>query len=1118
MFSVQRSLSVPPAKPHAHAGETKKSQTQTMLNTTADALRHLFSPASGDVGKKIHQCSVNLFRTCLSPKPVMKMHYDKHDNIVVTLNYTLRSPDLRSKGEMQVEATFEKGDHTNYQLTLRDLNNPLNIIHLPTEIGVSDEMCEQAKYVCYTLSLECLYPEPIAASSSIDKPSLICGPQQAKVVPGVVGSDTGLSTAMLLGDGFEVKKYLQRLVDDKELNQSQRYDRLQAKNSAGESCLMQAMLHGHYSAIDAYFEGLAKLLAAGKISGEQAITLVQDKKDNDYILARTIGNDNVAIVASFIKGVAALCLDKYVTDLQIYQFRESIFNSLMTRLLDSKTEFIINRLICEINLVYGYKSNEVQCWFNNISLMCVYAAFFIARDKNSHIELYKNALEQQAQRVTLGFVDTQDYFDNINRLVYVAGENMPAEMLTVTLKALVSLFRKGSLSKSDFIKLLQMTRTPEEITKSLPTNSSSRTPSPAPQKETFHLLKCKDKETIKSYFKMLVEIMAEKLITNDELCSLLLNIDSTGIAKGLPLLSSDPGSLSVGYGRFINGLLKLHDKNYLDNAQLFTLLQSQNPETLTNGIYQALFEGDHVFIRKMLKYLSKIPQGEKVLSNAQIRTIVYGQEDSNILALDLVLNMARDKDQQLAYAVRSYVSGLSQLASQGILDKDELINHLLPLNKPLRRNKDSKTLNTIINHEILNGFFIELSKLLLSTLPDVTYLHALKSVLHRCVPLALSSLNKTTAQQDINFVLQTLLELFKKGIISEVEFTNLYILEDVHTTKIITGDNLLTLLNWFPILINNNLLTLDGRVSLLTALCNPALNGSLRYNPETFSIFLRGLQTLYLNGLLPLPLPEKILLRGNVTAQPYIAKKLRSPGKVYPTNMSREAIAKQKDADYISACSMLSEFKTLYFSGIISKEFFLKELTGLGKDGLTSMEWAILTNRKDVIATYFNIVRELTCPIKFLSDDELNALVMGTAQDGIPLLVKVMSQGTRQCIHLYLQCLWQLCEGGSLNLTQFGHVLEARDKEGVTALHSFMIKNSASAILAYITYLNGSILSSQQILTLLTIKKQGQTAADLSLPAEAIKVYNDTIVSQAPILKLSAEQVVSLTQTQWRTA
>lgn len=1111
MFSVQKSASIQSARTHAPAGETKKNQAQTMLDTAADALRNMFSPALDDDGIKIHQCAVDFFHRCLAPKPIMEMHHDKYGNIVITLTYTLRSPDHRDKSEMQIEATFEKGDHATYQLTLRDLQNPLNTSHLPMQIEGPDEMNDSARYVCRTLSIECVHPEStpddrgvIATSSASVISSPVAGPQQWDVVTGADSPD-GLSTAMLLGDELAVKRHLQWLVDDNELNQSQRYDRLQAKNSTGGSCLMQAMVHGHHSAIDTYFKGLAKLLAAGKISGEQAIALIEDKKKKDDVLARAIGEDNIAIVTTFIKGVATLCLDKYVTTLQIQQLRESMFNNLMYRLLDSKAESIIHCLIREVNNFHGDISDESRCWINNISLLCIYASYFGFKGKRNNIELYKSALEEHSKQITIKYMDADAYLDNMSKLIRLAGEKMPPDILNVTMQAWIPLVKNGTINKRDFLKILKMTSISQEMQTAHQADSSSAA-SHITLPERFHLFKCKNKENIKTYFKMLTTLMDNKIIDKDELYNLLLNNDSAGVSQGQPLLSSNLGCLSVGYGRFINGLTQLYGRKYLDKVQLVTLLESQNPETLTSGIYDALSEGDHVYITKIFKYLSKMPLREKVLSNTQIHSIVYGQDASNLLALDFTLNMCRSKDERLAPAVRAYISGLSTLASLGIINKDELINQLLPLNKKVSYS---------INPETRNAFLIELTQLLTSTLPELTYLYTLKNLFHQCIPLALSSSSLSTATQDINYVLQTLYSFLKKGLISEVEFTNFYMLEDLNKAKRITGENIQILLDWLTVLIKENLFTWDDRLRYLIILCNPALKGSYRYNPETFSIFLRGLQMLCQNETLPQQVPEMILLRGNITSQPYFANKLRAPARVYPEDMMPEAIVKQKNAELISACSLLTEFKKLYLAGTISKPYFLKELTGLGNDGLTSMEWAIRSNRIDVIATYFDILRELTGAKKYLSENELFDFVKGTAKDGFPLLVKVMLQGHRRCIRLFLQCLWRLYQGGSLNLAQFVTQLEARDKAGITALQHFLSKNNINAIQAFITYLNGSIFSSEQIISLLTIKKPAQTTAEFSLPAEAIKTYCDMVISQAPILKLSAEQVVSLTQTQW---
>lgn len=641
------------------------------IQNFSSVVRNVFTQIGPKPASLQQQNILHEFRNSLTTTPIHE-YPDNKGNPVISMVCRINVPSTES-GTMSVLVTFEKEGKATYQMHIRGLGEKGNDHYMqePISIKKPEIMTATAQRISTQFDVEyqkTLTPtsEPIynATHNKIDTLDnddfvIVADAVGQKILKGedpdddivmvspiILAPVEDLSVAMRSGKAGMVTKYMEWLKNNDELKPEQIIDLLKMDVPGTQADLLKAVKQGDAALARAYFNGVAELHSAGKISTEQVVHII-------------FGN-NFSGAKAFIECMVQSGPGENLTQNATQEFHNQVALELSRyiRNSDSSGTESTKSLMRDLSTITKDINAEGKKWLNTLIRGITTGAYNKDNDsQNASLRgaerkgAFQTTLEWQSQLVKNGLVNSRAFVQTVKDIMHNSPKSTEgtttnaAERITSVLMTMVPLYQNGTISKSDLMSLFQTTKTPAG--------------------DEFVLANYDDANVIELYFNLLKDLANTKIFSNENINFLLRNLDEKGIPQGPGLLHTLNKCSPETRNAFIKGLAGLTPA-YLHTTQLSQLLEAKDRHDI-RGVTKALTDNNPQYIKDIFSQLPSLTRDAK-LTRQNIENIACGPGTNSTL-LSNTMGVVNE-------ASREYISGLCMLQKEGLISSENLAKRL----------------------------------------------------------------------------------------------------------------------------------------------------------------------------------------------------------------------------------------------------------------------------------------------------------------------------------------------------------------------------------------------------------------------------------------------------------
>lgn len=664
------------------------------IQNFSSVVRNVFTQIGPKPASLQQQNILHEFRNSLTTNPIHE-YPDNKGNPVISMVCRINVPNTES-GTMPVVVTFEKEGKATYQMHIRGLGEKGNdhYVQEPISIKKPEIMTATAQRISTQFDVEyqkTLTPasEPIynATHNKIDTLDnddfvIVADAVGQKILKGedpdddivmvspiILAPVEDLSVAMCSGKAGMVTKYMEWLKNNDELKPEQIIDLLKMDVPGTQADLLKAVKQGDAAIARAYFNGVAELHSAGKISTEQVVHIIFG---NNYSGAKAFiecmgqsgpGENLTQNATQEFHNQVALELSRYIrnSDSSVTESTKSLMRDLstITKDINAEGKKWLNTLILGITTGAYNKDNDSQ----NVPARG-------AERKGA----FQTTLEWQSHLAKSGLVNSGVLIQTVkdimhNSLKSTEGKAInSSERIASVLMTMVTLYQNGTISKSDLMSLFQTTKTSAG--------------------DEFVLANYGDTNVIELYFNFLKDLANTKIFSNENINFLLRNLDEKGTPQGPGLLHTLNKCSPETRNAFIKGLAGLTPA-YLHTTQLSQLLEAKDRQDI-RGVTKALTDNNPQYIKDIFEQLPSLARDAK-LTRQNIENIACGPGTNSTL-LSNTMGVVNE-------ASREYISGLCMLQKEGLISSENLAKRLQAFSNIA---KQDVPLHETVNKRLIN--------------------------------------------------------------------------------------------------------------------------------------------------------------------------------------------------------------------------------------------------------------------------------------------------------------------------------------------------------------------------------------------------------------------------------
>lgn len=644
-----------------------KNEIRQSIDHFSRVVQEMFTESNPATSSTRKLDLMNEFRDSLIPGLAIHEYPDEKGSPVIAMSCKLK-PHGSSSQTIEVVLTLRNEGKSTYQVRIQSSTNSNIFVEKPLTIkntaemtaiarNISDKcrieyqktltptsgaLCWEADQKVKTLDVD----DFVMVSETIEQTLLqgeSSGDDVVMVDPVILKPFKDLTDSMRSGNTEAVKKHMEWLKNNSELNSQQITELLKMKGPDGESGLVQMLKQGHSEAAHAYFFGLSLLQAAKKITDEEFVQLL-------------VG-DNTSGIKAFIENCGGLELAKYLPLNAQEELHSIVSNELSKYLMQSKPSEI-ETLMLNLSTLTEHLNAEGRKWLN----MLIYTIATSAYNKdNDYLNrptqreerklVFNSALDWQRDLVKKGLLESSVFVQTVKDIMhnprkFTEGAIKDAESnITMIITNMASYLRSHVISKNDFMNLFQTTKTVDG--------------------EEFVFTHYDNPGIMTMYFSFLKDFYTSGILTSDNLMSILRNLDEQGLPKTPDLLHSMYRGYFEPRRVFFKGVCDLSDF-CITPTQLASIIEARDQQNI-RGVVKAISNNHTFYVKEFFDKLLFLEKN-KYLTPECIAEMAVGPGSNNTL-----LSTSQPVYNKAALA---YIKGLFKLQQAGILDKDNLFRTL----------------------------------------------------------------------------------------------------------------------------------------------------------------------------------------------------------------------------------------------------------------------------------------------------------------------------------------------------------------------------------------------------------------------------------------------------------